>query len=439
MFAGAGAPWYLTLFGRDSLWTARMLLPLGTRLAAGTPRTLARRQGRHVVPATEEQPGKILHEVRAEQFALDGGTTLPAQYYGTIDATSLWISLLHDAWRWGMPEAEVAELLPHLRAALDWLVGYGDADGDGLLEYIDSTGSGLANQGWKDSADAVRNRDGSLATPPIALCEVQAYAYEAALNGTALLDAFGRPGAQHYRDWAERLKAAFRQHFWVSDDQDPYPAIALDADKRPVDSVTSGMGHLLGTGLLDASESELVADRLLAADLSDTYGLRTYSSANDGYNPFGYHVGSVWPHDTAIAVQGLSGAGFPDHAARLAERLLEAAPAVDFRLPELFAGTPRASARHPAPYPASCRPQAWSAAASVLVLQTVLGLRADAPGRTLTVSGTVPARFRSLEITELALAGQPLHVSVDHQGHVHTTTTADVRVTENSAPSTRPH
>jgi glycogen debranching enzyme len=200
-----------------------------------------------------------------------------------------------------MPEAEVAELLPHLQAALDWLVQYGDADGDGLLEYIDSTGSGLANQGWKDSADAVRYRDGSLATPPIALCEVQAYAYEAALNGASLLDAFGRPGAQQYRDWADRLKAAFRQHFWISDDRGPYTAIALGADKRPVDSVTSGMGHLLGTGLLSTSESELIADRLLAADLSDAYGLRTYSTVNAGYNPFGYHVGSVWAHDTAIA------------------------------------------------------------------------------------------------------------------------------------------
>lgn len=195
LFAAAGAPWFLTLFGRDSLWTARMLLPLGTGLAAGTLRTLARRQGRATVAATEEQPGKILHEVRAEQQALAGGTRLPPRYFGTIDATPLWISLLHDAWRWGLPDAEVAALLPNLEAALSWLTEYGDPDGDGLLEYIDATGTGLANQGWKDSGDSIRFRDGSQAKAPIALCEVQAYAHQAALAGADLLDAFGRPGA----------------------------------------------------------------------------------------------------------------------------------------------------------------------------------------------------------------------------------------------------
>lgn len=236
----------------------------GDKLAAGTLRTLARRQGRNVVPSTEEQPGKILHEVRAETQEIDDGTRLPAQYYGTIDATPLWICLLHDAWRWGMPSTEVAALLPHLEAALNWLVEYGDPDGDGLLEYIDSTGTGLANQGWKDSGDSVRFRDGSLATAPIALCEVQAYAYEAAVAGAELLDAFDRPGADRYRAWATRLQEAFRRTFWVSDQHGPYVAIALDADKRPVDAVTSGMGHLLGTGLLNPEEEATLAERLLS-------------------------------------------------------------------------------------------------------------------------------------------------------------------------------
>ncbi|MFF2847320.1 glycogen debranching N-terminal domain-containing protein [Streptomyces sp. NPDC058001] len=427
VFAAAGAPWFLTLFGRDSLWTARMLLPLGTELAAGTLRTLARRQGRDTVPGTEEQPGKILHEVRAQEQSGHIGMRLPPQYYGTIDATPLWISLLHDAWRWGMPDAEVAELLPNLEAALTWLVEYGDPDGDGLLEYIDSTGSGLANQGWKDSGDSVRFRDGSLAQGPIALCEVQAYAYEAALAGAALLDAFDRPGGDRYRTWAARVQDAFRAGFWVSDENGPYTAIALDADKRPVDSVTSGMGHLLGTGLLDAEESRAIADRLLAPDLADAYGLRTYSTLNSGYNPLGYHIGSVWPHDTAIAVHGLARAGFPDHARRLAENLIAAAPAFDYRLPELLAGTARTASRRPAPYPASCRPQAWSAAASVGMLQALLGLEADVPAGRLTVrpasGGHLP-----LKVTGLRVAGEPLAVSVTADGAVRVDTAAAVTV-----------
>ncbi|MFJ6567965.1 glycogen debranching N-terminal domain-containing protein [Streptomyces sp. NPDC091292] len=427
LFAAAGAPWFLTLFGRDSLWTARMLLPLGTELAAGTLRTLARRQGRDTVPGTEEQPGKILHEVRAQEQSGHLGLRLPPQYYGTIDATPLWISLLHDAWRWGMPDAEVAELLPHLEAALTWLVEYGDPDGDGLLEYIDSTGSGLANQGWKDSGDSVRFRDGSLAQGPIALCEVQAYAYEAARAGAALLDAFDRPGGDRYCAWADRVQEAFRASFWVSDENGPYTAIALDADKRPVDSVTSGMGHLLGTGLLDAEESRAVADRLLAPDLADAYGLRTYSTLNSGYNPLGYHIGSVWPHDTAIAVHGLARAGFPDHARRLAENLIAAAPAFDYRLPELFAGTARTASRRPAPYPASCRPQAWSAAASVGMLQALLGLEADVPAGRLTVrpasGGHLP-----LKVEGLRVAGAPLSVAVTADGDVRVDTAAPVKV-----------
>ncbi|GAB2703008.1 amylo-alpha-1,6-glucosidase [Kitasatospora kifunensis] len=435
VFAAAGAPWFLTLFGRDSLWTARMLLPLGTELAAGTLRTLARRQGRATVAATEEQPGKILHEVRAEQQELGDGTRLPPRYFGTIDATPLWITLLHDAWRWGLPDSEVAELLPQLEAALNWLTEYGDPDGDGLLEYIDSTGTGLANQGWKDSGDSIRFRDGSQAKAPIALCEVQAYAYEAALAGATLLDAFHRPGAAGYRSWAARLQEAFRRAFWVADRHGRYPAIALDADKRPVDSVTSGMGHLLGTGLLDAEESRLVADRLLSPGLADGYGLRTYAAENGGYNPLGYHVGSIWPHDTAIAVHGLAKAGFPDHARRLAERLIAAGPAFEARLPELFAGTARSSSRRPAPYPASCRPQAWAAAAPVALLQALLGLQADVPAGRLTVHPAA-SRLLPLSVRGLRVAGVPLTVQIAADGTVQAQTSAAVEVL--TSPPDRP-
>ncbi|MFJ8470973.1 glycogen debranching N-terminal domain-containing protein [Kitasatospora sp. NPDC094011] len=417
-FLGAGAPWFLTLFGRDSLWAARMMLPLGTELAAGTLRTLARRQGRTVDPATEEQPGKILHEVRRAEQHLDTGAHLPPSYYGTADATPLWLTLLHDAWRWGLPADQVEELLPHAEAALGWLERYADADGDGFLEYVDSTGRGLSNQGWKDSSDGIRFRDGRIAAAPIALSEVQAYAHEAAVGTADLLEAFGRPGAAHWRQWAERMRERFRDRFWTADEQGRYPVVALDGAKRPVDSVTSNLGHLLGTGLLDAEESALVAGRLTAPGLDSGFGLRTLDAASTGFNPLGYHTGSVWPHDGAIAVHGLARAGLHGAAAPLAAGLVRAAAAFDHRLPELFAGYPRDRYATPVPYPASCRPQAWAAAAAVLVLQALLGLDADVPGRRLWVRERVPAGYESLRIRGLRVAGLPIEVTTDHTGTV---------------------
>ncbi len=428
VFLAAGAPWFLTLFGRDSLWAARMLLPLGTGLAAGTLRTLARRQGGMVDPDTEEAPGKILHEVRRESLDSGGLFSLPPSYYGTVDATPLWVTLLHDAWRWGLAPKEVRALLPQAEAALDWLARYGDADGDGLLEYIDTSGRGLANQGWKDSGDSIRWRDGRLARAPIVLCEVQAYAYEAAMSGAALLRAFDRPGADRWEEWADRLRRRFRETFWVEDEKGRYPAVALDADKRPVDSVTSGFGHLLGTGLLDDEESALLAARLSAPDLDCGFGLRTLSTDSAGFNPLGYHIGSVWPHDTAIAVHGLIRAGFPAEAAGLAEGLVTASAAFDGRLPELFAGHGSAEDSAPAPYPASCRPQAWAAAASVQLLRSALGLEADVPAGTLRVDPRAAGATRPLRVSGLEVAGQPLAVEVDADGLARVSTTAALTV-----------
>uniref|UniRef100_UPI002814BEFC amylo-alpha-1,6-glucosidase n=1 Tax=Streptomyces albidus (ex Kaewkla and Franco 2022) TaxID=722709 RepID=UPI002814BEFC len=323
-FLAAGAPWFLTLFGRDSILAARMLLPLGTDLAAGTLRTLARRQGGKSAPESEEQPGKILHEVRRDGLKLSDDLALPPCYYGTVDATPLWVTLLHDAWRWGMAPEQVERLLPHAESALAWMEEFGDADGDGFLEYIDSTGRGLSNQGWKDSGDAVRRRDGRLAEPPVALCEVQAYAHEAALNGAALLRAFGRPGAERWEEWAQRLNLRFRESFWVEDADGPYPAIALGHDKQPLDALTSNIGHLLGTGLLDDEESSLVAARLAGPALDSGFGLRTLADDSEGYSPLGYHIGSIWPHDTAMAVQGLVRAGHHAAAESLAAGLVRA-------------------------------------------------------------------------------------------------------------------
>ncbi|MER8090758.1 glycogen debranching N-terminal domain-containing protein [Streptomyces sp. NPDC087532] len=418
-FLAAGAPWFLTLFGRDSLWAARMMLPLGTELAAGTLRTLARRQGAKSDPDTEEQPGKILHEVRRATQDFNENFSLPPCYYGTVDATPLWITLLHDSWRWGLAPEQVEQLLPHAESALAWMRDHGDADGDGFLKYIDHTGRGLANQGWKDSGDSIRYRDGGFAASPISLCEVQAYAYEAARGGAALLRAFGRPGADQWEEWAERLSDRFRKHFWVEDERGPYPAVALDRDRKPVDSVTSGFGHLLGTGLLNHEESALLAARLGAPDLDSGHGLRTLSSDHVAYNPYGYHIGSIWPHDTAIAVHGLVRAGFPEAAASLSEGLLTASAAFDARLPELFAGHGAATDARPSPYPASCRPQAWAAASSVMILQSVLGLSADVPGGTLTVAPAFAEAYRPLKVEGLDVAGGRLDISVDADGTAH--------------------
>ncbi|PZQ87462.1 MAG: amylo-alpha-1,6-glucosidase [Leifsonia xyli] len=370
-FLGAGAPWFFTLFGRDSIWAARFLLPIERRLVHGTLRTLAGLQGRETVAATAEQPGKIIHEVRRASLELpDEGIELPPHYYGTVDATPLWICLLADARTRGLGDDETRELLPALRAALAWMRDFGDSDGDGLLEYVDESGRGLSNQGWKDSGDSVQWRDGTLAEGPIALVEVQAYAHEAAVRGAALLEEFGDDGSE-WRAWAARLAARFREHFWVEDAEGRYPAIALDARKRAVDSLTSNIGHLLGTGLLDEEESRLVAARLVSPRLDAGYGIRTLATGSGGYWPLSYHGGSIWAHDTAIAIRGLHRDGFVAEAGILAEGLLGAAAAFDYRMPELHGGDAASEVSRPVPYPAACRPQAWSAAAAIVVLDAL--------------------------------------------------------------------
>ncbi|WP_227422554.1 amylo-alpha-1,6-glucosidase [Pengzhenrongella sicca] len=437
-FLAAGAPWFFTLFGRDSLWAARMLLPLGTDLAAGTLRVLAARQGTVVDDETAEQPGKILHEIRTKALDLgDGERVLPPVYYGTVDATPLWVCLLHDAWRWGLAADQVEALLPAMERALAWMTDYADSDGDGFLEYADTGGRGLANQGWKDSGDSVQWRDGSLAVGPIALCEVQGYAHEAALAGASLLEAFGRPGADTWRAWAAELAARFRATFWVEDELGPYPAIALDAAKRPVDTLTSNIGHLLGSGLLSPAEEAVVARRLGAPDMSSGYGLRTMSSTSGGYWPLRYHGGSVWAHDTAIAITGLARSGQTAEAARLVEGLLAAAEQLGYRLPELYSGAASAAAPTVVPYPAACRPQAWSAAAAVAVLTAALGLRPDVPGGVLRIEPPSPSPVGAVRVDGLRVAGAALLVQVDAQGAVVTAATGAAGVRIDARPAAR--
>lgn len=424
-FLAAGSPWFLTLFGRDSLWAARMLLPITTDLAGSTLRVLAARQGTRVDVDSAQEPGKILHELRGASFSLGQDPlvdvpferSLPPVYYGTIDATPLWVLTLHDAWRWGLGTAQAELLLPALERALTWLVEYGDADGDHLLEYVDRAGHGLSNQGWKDSGDAVRRIDGSLAHSPVALCEVQGYAYAAARAGADLLEAFGRSGTDRWRDWAERLRVEFGRRFWVEDAKGPFPAIALDGDKRPVVSLTSNVGHLLGTGLLDAEGVDAVARRIAAPDMLSGFGIRTMSRDAAGYSPTGYHVGSVWPHDTAICLAGLAAEGRAE-VGPVAESLLAALTAFEGRPPELFAGDARSTHPMPVPYPAACRPQAWSAAAAVSLLSSVTGLRADVPSGTVTAAPVAPWTFGATSVQGLRVGGRPVGLSVTDVGAV---------------------
>ncbi|MGW6199454.1 glycogen debranching N-terminal domain-containing protein [Kribbella sp. NPDC055110] len=402
-YLGAGPPWYLTLFGRDSLISSGMLIPVDPTLAAGTLRALAARQGTKIDAGSAEQPGKIPHELRAEVADHGGGLVLPAVYYGTHDATQLWIITLHKAWRWGMPADEVRDLLPNLKRALTWMKEYADPDGDGFLEYVDESGHGLANQGWKDSNDAVQWPDGTLATAPIALCEVQGYAYAAAVKGAELLEAHDESGDE-WRAWAAALQERFRATFWI----DGYPAIALDGAKNPVAGRASNMGHLLGTGLLDADEEQTVADVLAGDDLNSGFGLRTLSTAMTRFNPLGYHTGSVWPHDTAMTVEGLFASGQSDVASSYVEGLIRAAEAFDYRLPELYGGRGTGEEGTPTPYPLSCRPQAWAAASAVAVLVAAFGIEPDVPGGTLAIHPADSVPWQVLELDGLRVGGETL-------------------------------
>ncbi|MEO6714628.1 MAG: amylo-alpha-1,6-glucosidase, partial [Mycobacteriales bacterium] len=421
LFAAAGAPWYLTLFGRDSLWAARMMLPFGTDLAAGTLRTLARRQGIETHVGRAEEPGKIAHELRRNPTG-DRGTHFGAIYYGTVDATCLWISLLHDAWRWGMPETQVEALLPNLSAAIGWMTAHTGPATDGLLRYVDATGTGLMNQGWKDSGDSIRWRDGRIAEAPIALVEAQAYAVEAATFAAALLDGFGRAGGTALLDWAAQMRARVRDKFWVGHDQPggPWLGIAVDAAGRTVDGLASNMGHVLGTGTLSAEESGRVARTLTSPALLDTFGIRTLASDNGGYNPIGYHTGSIWTHDSAICAWNLSRAGHAREAAVVVRTLLASSTAFEHHWPELYAGADALD--RPAPYPAACRPQAWAAASAAALFSVALGPEPNAREGRLVLRPCRPSPFGEMTLHGMEFAGHSFTVHCTADG---TTTVLD--------------
>ncbi|GIF13888.1 amylo-alpha-1,6-glucosidase [Actinoplanes teichomyceticus] len=413
-FVAAGAPWFMTLFGRDSLLTAWSVLPLDLNLALGTLQMLAATQGRAVDPVTEEQPGRILHELRLgpdSDRALGG-----SHYYGSVDATPLFVMLLAEAWRWGADEATIRRLLPAADAALEWLERYGDRDGDGFVEYQRATDRGLANQGWKDSFDAIAFADGTPARTPIALCEVQAYAYTAWLARAELAQAFGDDQrAERCRRRAAELRTRFTDRFWLPDRG--WYALALDGAKAPVDALTSNPGHALWAGIVPDEHAERLVQRLSGRDMDTGYGLRTMSATMGAYNPMSYHNGSVWPHDTAIVVAGLLRYRHIPGAVPLAHRLigglLDAATAFGGRLPELFCGFERARFSPPVPYPTSCSPQAWAAAAPLLLVRAALGLDPDVPARTLRMAPRLPRQWGRLSLAELRLGPATVRVSAE--------------------------
>jgi len=402
----AGAPWFMTLFGRDSLITALMGMISDPSLAVGVMRTLARLQGRVRVAETEEEPGRILHEIRFHDrpsFSLAEGTV----YFGTADATPLFVVLLGELHRWGVDPEVIDELLPAADAALEWIAASGDRDGDGYVEYQRATAHGLANQGWKDSWDAIRHPDGAFAEGPIALCEVQAYCYGAYVARAEIAEDRGdAPTAERWRNSARELADAFRKDFWVPKSADGTPgfvALALDGEKQQVRTLSSNMGHCLGWGLLTSDQEADVAWHLVTPEMSSGWGLRTMASSMGPYDPVSYHCGSVWPHDTAFVAWRLRMAGRTEEAMLLAEDLLGVADHFGGRLPELLAGVSRLELPTPAVYPTSCLPQAWAAASPLLLVRALLGLEPDVPRGVIHFNPVLPG-----ECTRLRLPDTPV-------------------------------
>jgi glycogen debranching enzyme len=406
----AGAPWFMAIFGRDSILSSYMALPVDPSLALDTLRNLADRQGSEVDLVTEEQPGRILHEVRlgvSTKLALGGKSA----YYGTADATPLFVTLLGEVSRWGLAAEQVAALLPNADRALDWIRDYGDRDGDGFVEYQRLNDQGLVNQGWKDSWDGVNFADGRLAEPPIALCEVQGYVYGAYIARAWMAYDAGDFGlAAELRDRAARLKKQFNEQFWLPDRG--YFAIALDGDKRPVDALASNMGHCLWNGIVDDDKARLVAERLMSPEMFSGWGIRTLATTMGAYNPASYHNGAVWPHDNAIIATGLMRYGFVQEAQRVAQAIFEAAEYTDHRLPELFCGFDRSRFPKPIPYPTSCSPQAWAATTPVQLMRTLLRYDPHVSLNGMWLDPALPEAWGRVRAANLPIGGGRITIDV---------------------------
>ncbi|MBF6230018.1 amylo-alpha-1,6-glucosidase [Nocardia farcinica] len=408
-YLAAGAPWSMSLSGRDSMLSAWMTLPLDPELALTTLRTLAATQGTTCNPHTEEEPGRI---IRA--FHGPGEPDRAGACYGSVDTTPLFVMLLGEALRWGADPGEVRRLLPAADAALAWIDGYGDLDGDGFVEYRRHTDRGRIHQSWKDSCDCINDAHGHRADPPIALAEVQGYAYAAELARAELAEAFGDiRTAERMRARAADRKKRFDAAFWIS--ERGHYALGLDGHKNHIDALTSNPAHCLWTGIVaDARAAELV-ESLARRSMTNGFGLRTLGADMAAYNPMSHHNGAVWPHDTAIAVAGLLRYRQVPGAKALAETLtaglLDAAGFFDGRLPELFCGFDRTEFPTPVPHPASCAPHAVAAAAPLLLLRSWLGLQPDVPRRTLVLHPSLPHDWGTVRIGDLRLGSATVHIT----------------------------
>lgn len=400
-YVAAGVPWFATLFGRDAIIASLQTLAFRPQIAVETLSVLAAYQATEADPARDAEPGKILHELRTGEMARAG--ELPhTPYYGSVDATPLWLILLGATFDWTGDRALVDRLWPNALAALAWIDESGDRDRDGFVEYERQTPAGLVNQGWKDSSDAIRDRTGATASTPIALAEVQGFVFEAKRRMARLARIRGEAAlAERLESEAETVRGRFEAAFWM--DEPRYYAMALDGRKRQADAIASNAGQCLWAGIVAPDRARDVVDRLLDASMSSGWGIRTYAADQPGYNPIGYHTGSVWPFDTSLVAAGMKRYGFDDAAGRLAGRLLAAARQFpDARLPELFCGFDTAESPVPVAYPVACSPQAWSAAAPFLLLTTMLGLRADAAaGELELVHPHLPDWLGSVKLTNL--------------------------------------
>ena len=370
----AGVPWFMTVFGRDTIITCLQTLVFGPELARTALEVLADLQAKEDDALIDAEPGKIVHEVRHGKAA----RRWHERYYGTLDATPLYLILLSEVWRWTDDSALMRDLKAPALAALEWIDRYGDRDGDGFVEYERRNSHGLENQSWKDSGDSQRFHDGSLAKTPIAPVEVQGYVYDAKRRMADMAREVWRDRelAARLEQEAEELRKRFDASYWIAE-RGGYYALALDRDKRHVDSLCSNIGHLLWSGIVPPDRVDAVVDRLMGDELWSGWGVRTMSTGDAGYNPLSYHNGTVWPHDNSLIAQGLARYARWPEAQRIVQRMLMASGHFQYQLPEVFAGMRRSETPFPIAYPTAARPQAWAAGTPVLLLQVLLGLQPD--------------------------------------------------------------
>ncbi len=412
----AGIPWFAVPFGRDSLITALQTLIFDPQLAVGTLRFLAQYQGKKVDEWNEEEPGKILHELRAgEMTVLHEMPHVP--YYGSVDSTPLFLMLFAETMLWLNSEALYKEFLPNLKAALDWIDNYGDPDGDGFIEYLCHNERGVKNQGWKDNAASLQFRDGTFPEQPIALCEAQAYVYAAKLGIANVVECYGeQTWADRLRQEAAKLKVAFNEKFWMPEEK--YFAQALDKDKRQIPTIGSNPGHCLWCGIVDEDKAEPVVRRMMQEDMSSGWGIRTVSTKEPSFNPMSYHNGSVWPHDNSIIAAGMKRYGYSDEANTVISQVFAASQRFRYyRLPELFCGFQQDNRYYSSPseYPVSCSPQAWTAGAAIFFLQIILGLTVDARIQRLTLQPKLPPWLSELKLEGILIGDQKVTLRVYRQ------------------------